>query len=195
MALLSLTSGAGPTIVDLLRKDHERIKGLFREFMAAGEPEAKHRLMRQAVHDLEVHSMAEERVFYPAVRDDAPDAADHVDESMEEHHVAKVLIRELKGMRAADPRLRAKFTVLMENVKHHVKEEEAELFARARTGHLDLVALGRTLEEAKRALEARNAASPPRKRKKAAGDSTRAKASRPGKPRSRSNKSRKRTAA
>jgi hemerythrin superfamily protein len=140
------------TVVDLLRKDHETIKTLFREFESASDDKTRHGIVKDAIKELELHAAAEESVFYPAVLDDAPDAASKIDESLEEHHVAKVLIGELKEMRPSDERYAAKFLVLAENVKHHIKEEEAELFARARTGHLDLNALAKRLEQAKMGL-------------------------------------------
>ena len=99
--------------------------------------------------ELEIHASAEEKIFYPAVREDSPDAAPTLDESFEEHHVMRFLIGELRDMSPIDERFDAKFTVLAENVKHHIKEEEAELFARARTGDLDLAELGTQLVEAK----------------------------------------------
>jgi hemerythrin superfamily protein len=135
--------------VELLRKDHEDVKALFRDFPGAKENSEKERIVRTAIQALELHAAIEESVFYPAIREDSPEAKDKLDEALEEHHVVKGLIAELQEMTAADERYAAKFRVLAENVKHHIKEEEAELFARARTGNLDLMELGRTLERAK----------------------------------------------
>jgi hypothetical protein len=103
----------------------------------------------EAIRALELHAAVEESVFYPAVRKDSPDAQDKLDESREEHHIVKLLIAELREMSVGDERYAGKFRVLAENVKHHIKQEEAELFARARTGKLDLIALGKQLEQAK----------------------------------------------
>ena len=136
-------------VVELLRKDHEEIKSLFRDFTSAVEKKEKERIVDKTLHVLELHAAVEESLFYPAVREDSPDAQDKLDESLEEHHVAKLLIAELQEMSAGDERYAAKFRVLAENVRHHIKEEEAELFARARTGKLDLIALGKRLERAK----------------------------------------------
>lgn len=151
MTLLSFGSDSGENIniVELLRKDHEKVKMLFREFESAEETEQKMIIVQQAISELAAHASAEEKIFYPAVRRDSPDAGPNLDESFEEHHVMKVLIGELKDMSAEDARFDAKFRVLAENVKRHVKEEEAELFARARTGHLDLIELGKRLLAAK----------------------------------------------
>jgi hemerythrin superfamily protein len=135
--------------VELLRKDHEEVKALFRDFASATEDSEKERIVREAIRALDLHAAVEESVFYPAVREDSPDAKDKLDESLEEHHVVKGLIAELREMSAGDERYAAKFRVLAENVKHHIKEEEAELFARARTGNLDLVELGKKLTKTK----------------------------------------------
>lgn len=155
MALLSFSKGSteeGPNAVELLRNDHHALKALFREFDAAEEPEEKARIVRQSLDELDVHASVEEKVFYPAVRQDSPDAADKLDEALEEHHAARLLMHELRGMSPEDERFDAKFRVLTEMVKHHVKEEEAEMFARARTGKLDLNELGKRLQAAKTSL-------------------------------------------
>ena len=136
-------------VVEVLRKDHERVKALFRDFESAESGSDRERIVKEAIRELERHAVAEEVVFYPAVRGDAPAAADKLDEALEEHHLAKVLIAELKDMSAGDERFAAKFRVLAESVRHHIKEEEAEIFARARTGSLDLMALSDRLERAK----------------------------------------------
>lgn len=158
MALLSFGSDAteDPNIVELLRQDHEKIKSLFREFEATHEVKEKQRIVSEAIAELEVHASAEEQIFYPAVREDSPDAASNLDESFEEHHVMKFLIGELRDMSPDAARFDAKFTVLAENVKHHIKEEESELFARARTGHLNLTQLGKALLAAKAAFHRNN---------------------------------------
>jgi len=153
MALLPFTSKTSNetivNVVELLRKDHEKVKNLFRNFESAEESKEKGQIVQQAIAELEVHAAAEEKVFYPAVRKDSPDAASNLDESLEEHHVMRLLIEELKVMSPEDERFDAKFTVMAENVRHHIKEEEAELFARARTGDLNLNDLGKKLLAAK----------------------------------------------
>lgn len=151
MALLPFGTNAKEetNVVELLRKDHEKVKTLFRDFESAEGVKKKQQIVQQVISELETHAAAEEKVFYTAVRKDSPDAAPNLDESLEEHHVMKFLLGELKDMSPEDERYDAKFTVLAENVKHHVKEEEAELFSRARTGDLDLNDLGKKLLAAK----------------------------------------------
>jgi len=154
MALFSTEGSNEPTVVDLLRKDHETVKQLFRDFEAAEGIGEQGMIAQQILKELEVHAAAEEKVFYPAVREDSPDAGSKLDESREEHHLARLLIRELAKMTPEDERFSAKLRVLAESVRHHIKEEEAEIFARARTGKLDLIDLGRRLQTEKRTVEA-----------------------------------------
>jgi hemerythrin superfamily protein len=192
MALLPFSKDASEetNIVALLRKDHEKVKMLFREFESAEAAEEKQSIVGQAISELEVHASAEEQIFYPAVRQDSPDAASHLDESFDEHHVMRLLMGELKDMSPADERYDAKFTVLAENVKHHIKEEEAELFARARTGHLDLIELGKQLLAAKASFGSKKAV-----QKRKATSKKRSLSSRPSSQRRTTKKPGKRTAA
>ncbi|MCD6639685.1 MAG: hemerythrin domain-containing protein [Nocardioides sp.] len=83
---------------------------------------------------LTVHTYIENEVMYPRVRELLPDLEDDVLESYEEHHVADVLVMELAAMKAGDERFDAKTTVLIENVEHHMEEEEQEWFPQVREG-------------------------------------------------------------
>ncbi|HEV8653223.1 MAG TPA: hemerythrin domain-containing protein [Actinomycetes bacterium] len=121
--------------VELLKQDHRAVEALFREFEEAGDQayQTKRKLVEQISHELEVHTAIEEEIFYPAVQAKAPkEDREIVEEAYEEHHVVKVLLGELAGMEPdadgfdADG-FDAKVTVLMENVRHHVEEEETEL--------------------------------------------------------------------
>jgi hemerythrin-like domain-containing protein len=136
-----------------------------------------------AMRELKAHTAIEEKMFYPAIRRSRNDAETHdlVDEAREEHHAAKLLIAELEVMKAGDSALKAKFTVLAEMVKHHIAEEEGEMFPLARVGSLDLQKLGREMKHAKarffqsggratRALRAR----PPRGRRARRGSTAKA---------------------
>src|SRR5581483_6296185 len=99
MALLPFVSETEETnAVDLLRRDHEKVKALFREFETAGAADQKQSLVQQALTELETHASGEEDIFYPAVRQDWPNAAQKLDQALEEHHVAKFLMRELKAL-------------------------------------------------------------------------------------------------
>jgi hemerythrin superfamily protein len=104
--------------------------------------------------ELKIHSQIEEELFYPAVRARSSEekAADMVGEAIEEHHVVKLLIRELEAKSSADDVFKHKFTVLSELVVHHAQEEEKEMFPAAETGELNLERLGERAAERKRAL-------------------------------------------
>ena len=120
----------------LLKKDHTEVRKLFRQFEKAGEDATatKARLATQILEALTVHTYLENEVMYPRVRDLLPELKDDVLESYEEHHVADVLCTELAAMKPESERFGPKMTVLMENVKHHMEEEEQEWFPKVREG-------------------------------------------------------------
>jgi hemerythrin superfamily protein len=120
----------------LLKEDHKEVRRLFREFESAGEnaTATKDRLAKKILEELTVHTYIENEVMYPEVRKLLPDVEDDVLESYEEHHVADVLCMELAAMSPDDERFEAKMSVLMENVKHHMEEEEEEWFPKVREG-------------------------------------------------------------
>jgi hemerythrin superfamily protein len=111
--------------VSLLKEDHDRVKGLFDQFQAAKSRAAKVKIVRAALTELKVHAAIEEELFYPAVR--KPIGKEIMNEADEEHHVAKLLIAELDVMDGSESHFDAKFHVLAENVRHHIKEEEDEM--------------------------------------------------------------------
>ena len=120
----------------LLKEDHKTVKRLFREFQAAGDGAAqtKTTLATRILEELTVHTYLENEVIYPEVRKLLPDLEQDVLESYEEHHVADVLCLELSTMSPDDEHFEAKMTVLMENVTHHIDEEEQEWFPKVREG-------------------------------------------------------------
>ena len=120
----------------LLKDDHKEIRKVFRDFQSAGEDatERKGRLVEQMIELLTQHTYIENEVMYPRVRELLPDLEDDVLESYEEHHVADVLVMELSGMKPTDERFDAKTTVLIENVRHHMDEEEEDWFPKVRDG-------------------------------------------------------------
>jgi hemerythrin superfamily protein len=120
----------------ILKADHKRIKKLFREFQNAGDAAAtaKGNIVERILEELTVHTYLENEVMYPEVRKLLPDLEDDVLESYEEHHVADVLCSELFTMDAGDERFDAKTTVLIENVTHHIDEEEQDWFPKVREG-------------------------------------------------------------
>lgn len=120
----------------LLKTDHKEILKTFREFENAGEGAhvRKGQLVDKIITLLTVHTYIENEVMYPRVRELLPDLKDDVLESYEEHHVADVLVMELVGMKPDAERFAAKTTVLIENVRHHIEEEEQEWFPKVREG-------------------------------------------------------------
>ncbi|MFZ3392808.1 hemerythrin domain-containing protein [Rhodococcus sp. 7Tela_A2] len=118
----------------ILKNDHKEIRKLFRDFRSAGDNAVKTKsaIVDKIITALTVHTYIENEVLYPRVRDLVPDLEDDVLESYEEHHVADVLISELAAMSPDDERFDAKTTVLIENVEHHIEEEEDEWFPQVR---------------------------------------------------------------
>ncbi len=119
-----------------LKDEHKQVKKIFREFRGTGDGETQKRekLVRKMIEMLTVHTYLENEIMYPEVRKLLPDVEDDVLESYEEHHVADVLCAELWGMDGDDERYAAKATVLIENVEHHIEEEEGEWFPKVREG-------------------------------------------------------------
>ena len=120
----------------LLRNDHKEIRRLFTQFEKAGENAhaAKGKLVDRMIELLTQHTYIENEVMYPRVRALLPELEDDVLESYEEHHVADVLVVELAAMKPDAERFTAKTTVLIENVRHHIEEEEQEWFPKVREG-------------------------------------------------------------
>ena len=137
----------------LLKEDHKEIKKVFREFEKAGDDATKRKgeLVKRIVELLTVHTYVENEVMYPEVRRLLPDLEDDILESYEEHHVADVLVMELHQMTPKDERFEAKTTVLIENVTHHMDEEEQDWFPKVRDGlgRKQLQDLGAQMEAAR----------------------------------------------
>ena len=120
--------------ISLLKDDHRTVEQLFKRFEKTGDRALvdRRRIVNEIIRELSIHAEIEETVFYPAVREAVPPTEDMVLESLEEHHVVKWLLSELDGMAPDAERFEAKVTVLMENVRHHVEEEESDLFPKVR---------------------------------------------------------------
>ncbi|WP_444875822.1 hemerythrin domain-containing protein [Streptomyces turgidiscabies] len=138
----------------LLKEDHKTVEKLFKQFEKADENAyaEKRKIVDQVIDELTTHTWIEENIFYPAARESAPDTKDHVLESVEEHHVVVWMLSELKDLDPKDERFDAKMSVLMENVRHHVEEEEKEWFpdVRKAMGRNRLTELGEQMEKAKK---------------------------------------------
>lgn len=120
----------------LLKEDHKEIRKLFREFEQAGEKatKTKGKIVERILEALTVHTYIENECMYPEVRKLMPEVEDDILESYEEHHVADILCMELAVMSPDDEHFDAKTTVLMENVTHHMDEEEQDWFPKVRAG-------------------------------------------------------------
>jgi hemerythrin superfamily protein len=137
----------------LLKADHKEVKKVFREFEKAGDTtKRKGELVDRMIELLTVHTYIENEVMYPEVRRLVPDLEDDILESYEEHHVADLLVVELAAMSPDAERFDAKTTVLIENVEHHIEEEEGEWFPKVREalGRKQLAELGQRLLDAKK---------------------------------------------
>ena len=132
---------APPDAIALLEADHREVDGYFESYERAKTPGQKKLLARKLCAALRVHAQVEEELFYPAARKAAKDN-DLLDEAFVEHAGAKVLIAEIEAMQPGMPLYDAKVTVLGEQVRHHVREEEGELFPKMRDSRLDLASLG-----------------------------------------------------
>ncbi len=121
------------TIYDELKKDHDQVQEMLTriEGMSARTSTSKVKLFEEMKAALTAHVRAEEKVFYDAIKQEKS-AHNSVLEGYEEHHVADLLMREISRLPPSDEKWTAKFTVLKENVEHHVEEEESEIWAKAR---------------------------------------------------------------
>ena len=145
--------------IKLLEEDHRSVEKLFKEFEAAGDRAhvTKGRVVDSIIEELSIDAAIEEQVFYPAARSAVSQTTPMVLESLEEHHVVKWLLSELDSMEPTDERFEPKVTVLIEQVRHHVKEEEHDLFPEVSKGLGDvrLGQLGQELETAKKTAPTR----------------------------------------
>ena len=136
----------------LLKADHDLVEDLFDKFDKARTDKQKDSLAEQICSELTTHAQIEEEIFYPAVRD-AIDEEDLMDEAEVEHTSAKDLIAQIEESQAGEEKFDAKVTVLGEYIRHHVKEEETEMFPKVRKADLDLKALGSEMAARKAELQ------------------------------------------
>ena len=139
--------------IQLLKADHKTVEALFKRYEKAGDKAFKEKkeIAQRIVKELSVHATIEEQLFYPAARARDERVNSQVLEALEEHHVAKWTLDEIDRMSPEDERFDAKVTVLIESIRHHVKEEEGSLFPKVQQvmGRSELAALGEAMEQAK----------------------------------------------
>ncbi len=142
--------------IALLKQDHREVEGLFKEFeQLEDDMDAAAQVVETTCTELKIHDKIETEIFYPAVRAAAEqdEVEDLLDEAEVEHDTVRELIAKLEGMDAGDEKLKAHFTVLTEYVKHHVKEEEKEMFPKVKKlASLDLKSLGAKMKARKTEL-------------------------------------------
>ena len=142
-----------PNATQMIRQDHKKVEGLFKKFEQTQGSQAKRRLAENAMAELEVHAALEEEIFYPAVKNEVDDGSSMVQEAIEEHQTVKQLISELKRMEEADEEFESQFSQLMENVQHHVEEEESEMLPKVEESELDLNSLGQQMSQRKQEMQ------------------------------------------
>ncbi len=150
--------------ITLLKTDHEKVTELFEKVQALGDTAhvSREKLFRQIDHELTVHSEIEETIFYPALKAKTTantEPSDEVLEAYEEHANVKAMLKKIEALQPDDQTYNAKLQVLSEMVKHHVKEEENEMFKQARKllEKTELDALGERLAAAKSAISQKTA--------------------------------------
>lgn len=141
-----------PKATQMIRQDHKKVEGLFKKFEQTNGAQAKRRLAENAMAELEVHAALEEEIFYPAVKREVDDGS-MVQEAIEEHQTVKRLISELKGMEEANDEFESQFSQLVENVQHHVEEEENEMLPKVEESELDLNSLGEQMSQRKQEMQ------------------------------------------
>jgi len=143
--------------IELLKQDHRTVEDLFEQFekLKDDDEEAAAEIIESVCAELQIHDKLETEIFYPAVREEAEteEIEDLLDEAEVEHETVRELIEKIEGLEWEDEKLHAHFTVLSEYVKHHVKEEEQEMFPKLRElENLDLESLGAEMAERKAEL-------------------------------------------
>jgi iron-sulfur cluster repair protein YtfE (RIC family) len=115
-------------VIELLKEDHRRVEDLFEQVESTEESEHQ-KLFELIKAELELHALVEEKIFYPRLIEEGDkDLKDITLEGIEEHHQAKIFLRELSALSEDSEKFEPKLKVLMEDIQHHVKEEEGEMF-------------------------------------------------------------------
>ena len=138
----------------LLKQDHGNVEELFHRFETATPDDVEElaRVRDLVIEHLSRHAVVEEQVFYPAIRAKLGDENSFtVLEGLEEHHAAEAMLSELEKLAPTHERFRAKFTVIIENVRHHIEEEENDMFPLVRDNFTveELNTMGEQMENAK----------------------------------------------
>jgi len=140
----------GEDAITMLKADHRKVEGLFKEFEEAKDDKRSQvSLARSICEELALHDYLETKLFYPAAKTEVADSRSEVNEGIVEHEAIRRLVKEIPRLRASDEFFESRMTVLIEFVKHHVKEEERDMFPKIADSDLDLLALGDRMAKAK----------------------------------------------
>lgn len=148
-----MTTTNSPDLIDVLVTDHREVETMFAELeTGAGDPDHRKRLVDVAIAELVRHSVAEEMYLYPTAKRALPDGGPLSEQEIAEHAEAEKLMNRLDGLDATDPEFDPAVARLIEAIRHHVDEEERDLFPRLRQACTqdELLKLGRKVEAAKR---------------------------------------------
>jgi hemerythrin superfamily protein len=137
--------------IELLEQDHREVESIFEEYEKLKDDGQKTELAAKICLALKVHAQIEEEIFYPEARR-ATEDGDLLDEATVEHAGAKNLISEIEAMKVGDDLFDAKIKVLGDQIRHHIMEEEQELFPEAEAAKMDLEGLGKELAARKAEL-------------------------------------------
>ncbi|MBP7577892.1 MAG: hemerythrin domain-containing protein, partial [Candidatus Obscuribacter sp.] len=152
-----LVADNGTDAVSLLKADHRKVEGLFKEYEKSEDNDDKRAILQQIIKELTVHTTVEESKVYPILEHKDVEGSN---EAYEEHHLVKVILDELVNMDVASPLTDAKVKALSELVKHHVQEEELELLPELQSMDIDLEELASVIVEEKGRLRAQGKDSP-----------------------------------
>jgi hypothetical protein len=137
--------------LSMLKEDHSNVKKLFDQFEGTDDEREQKQIATKALNELKVHAAIEEDIFYPGVSETVDDT-ELMSEATEEHHVVHFLIDELESQDLDHDTFHAKFIVLAENVRHHIKEEEGEMMPKIDSDEAEMKELGRRMAERKQEL-------------------------------------------
>ena len=147
------------TVIDILVRDHREVEDLFTEFerLAPDAHDRRKTISEQVVIELVRHAVAEEMYVYPAIREHLPNGAELAEQEISEHSEAEVTMKRIEKHKHDDPRLDTEMRELMRVIRHHVSEEEGDVFPRlaAALGRAELEKLGQQVEAAKKVVPTR----------------------------------------
>ncbi len=146
--------------IELLKKDHNKVERLFQKVKATEEGEEHKELFKKIKAELDAHTHIEEKIFYPRLKEEE-ELADITLEGIEEHHQAKMFLRELASLSEDSEKFEPKLKVLMEDITHHVQEEQGEMFPKVQKiiDEAELEELGKLMEEEKKIFQKTQTAS------------------------------------